>query len=426
MLRALAQQKRRGRGTLVTTHLNRLIDEQDLERVVDSLMYSDFQPSAESLSSPNAAVAGGRLWQATVLSAEAAALADEFACLHTAGSSTDLAVVPVSNGTRAITLSLTALASRASHLGLRQPRIGDNVIVPSLTWSATATAALERGLIPRLADVDLQTMTIDPSSVRHLIDDRTFAIIAVHLYNRMADVPALRELADRYGLALVEDCAHAHGASLGQIPAGATGHVGTFSLQASKPVTAGEGGLVVSTDVELMHQVASLANCGRPCRAALPLPGGNDRLPVLNAALARSQLTRFHERQIRRLRLWDALDEIADVHPGVQAFQRQDGVSPTYKWVARYSTDRIGDLASHLSRTLEVEVGRTYVPLHMKEDYRPELDPLMGPLVEADRRCYSARYPATEKVYATSLTVAHAAALDDGFADRYEHALNQL
>jgi len=409
---------------VVNTFPERLINEQDCERVINSLLHSDFQPSAQSLSSPSMRLDRDQLWQSAILSAEATELASEFAYTHTIGSSTALSVVPVSNGTRAITLSLTALASRASHLGLRQPRIGDNVIVPSLTWSATATAALDRGLVPRLADIDPRTMTIDPSSVRHLIDDQTFAIIAVHLYNRMADLPALRNLADHYGLALVEDCAHAHGASLGHAPAGSTGQIGTFSLQASKPLTAGEGGLVVSTDVELLHQVASLANCGRPCQTALPLPGGNDRLPVINAAFARSQLTRFRERQLRRLDTWDALDDAADSLPHLQPFERQDGVSPTYKWAARYNSASIDGLSDHLSRTLDVEVGRTYVPLHMDSNYRPDLDPLMGPLVEADQDRYSARYPASEEVYATALTIAHAAALDGGFAERFEHALN--
>jgi len=402
----------------------RMVNEQDCERVVNSLLSSDFQPSSQSLSAPSTGLHIDQLWQRTILSAEAAALASEFAHTHTLGSTTALSVVPVSNGTRAITLSLTALASRASHLGLRQPRIGDNVIVPSLTWSATATAALDRGLVPRLADIDRRTMTIDPSSVRRLIDDRTFAIVAVHLYNRMADLSALRELADEYGLALVEDCAHAHGASLGHAPAGSTGHIGTFSLQASKPLTAGEGGLVVSTDVEVLHQVASLANCGRPCRTALPLPGGNDRLPVINAAFARSQLTRFRERQFRRLDTWEALDEVADSLPHVRPFDRQVGVSPTYKWAARYNSANIGELSDHLSRTLNVEVGRTYVPLHMDSRYRPDLDPLMGPLVEADQDRYTAQYPASEEVYTTTLVIAHAVALESNFAERFKHALN--
>jgi dTDP-4-amino-4,6-dideoxygalactose transaminase len=404
------------------------MNEQDYERVVNTLKHSDLQPSARSLSSPNADVTGSRLWQLETLSAEAAALAAGFARVHAPQRSEELAVVPVSNGTRAITLSLTALAAGASRLGLRQPRIGDNVIVPSLTWSATATAtaALERGLVPRLADVELHTMALHPASVHRLIDDRTFAIIAVHLYNRMADVSALRDLADRYGLALIEDCAHAHGASLDQVPAGMTGHIGTFSLQASKTLTAGEGGLVVSSDVELMHQVASLANCGRPCHTALPLPAGNDRLPVLSAALARSQLERFGARQSDRVALWDRLDTAAEEIPGVLPFDRQNGVSPTYKWVARYGRGSVEELAGKLTRSLGVEVGRTYTPLHIADEYRPDLDPLMGPYVQADRDRYSTQCPVAEELYNSALAIEYGAAADANFVERYRQAVHSL
>jgi dTDP-4-amino-4,6-dideoxygalactose transaminase len=404
----------------------RIIGERDFERVVQSLAHGDLQPSSTSLSSPNADVDNNRVWQREILSAEAAALASEFATVHAPSAIPQLTVVPVSNGTRAITLALTAVAARATRLGLREPRVGDNVIVPSLTWSATATAALERGFVPRLADIDPQTMTVDPASVRRLIDDRTFAIIAVHLYNRMADVLTLRNIADEYGLALVEDCAHAHGASLGGVPAGMTGHVGTFSLQASKTLTAGEGGLVVSTDTELMYQVASLANCGRPCQTALPLPAGNDRLPVLSAALARSQLERFEERHAARVSLWEELDTVAEGLPGVRPFTRQDGVPPTYKWVARYQQSSVNDLASELSDILNVEVGRTYLPLHMNPGYRPDLDPLMGPYVLEDRARYLAAYPGAEEVYGTALTIAHGAAADLRFAGRYQSAIQNL
>lgn len=321
----------------------------------------------------------------------------------------------------------------ADRLGLRRPRAGDNVIVPALTWPATASAALAVGFAPRLADVRAETLGIDPGSVRGLVDDRTFAIIAVHLYHRLADIDELAAIAAEHGIALVEDCAHAHGASHRGRPAGSIGHAGTFSLQASKTLTSGEGGIVTTRHRLLAEQVASLANCGRPCGQALDIPSGNDRLPGLSAAFARAQLAEFGARQAARAELWAQLDKTAAGLPGVVPFPAQPWtISPTYKWAARYPLHQWGGLsldevAAALSGLLDLEISRVYAPLTGTSLYRPLNHPLAVSIHDRDE-LDPARYdcPVATALSKSVLAVEHAAALRPGFAEEYAAAVTTI
>lgn len=406
-----------------------IITDDDRARVDRYLVLSDFQPSSRALSAPCRSPRDD--WHGTALGAEQAALAHEFTEVH--GRGDDFYSIPVSNGTRAISLTLTALAAHADRLGLRRPRVGDNVIVPALTWPATATAALAVGFAPRLADVRAQTLGIDPEAVRELIDDRTFAIVAVHLYHRLADIDELAAIAAEHGIALIEDCAHAHGAGHHGRPAGSIGHAGTFSLQASKTLTSGEGGIVTTRHRLLAEQIASLANCGRPCGQALEIPSGNDRLPGLSAAFARAQLTEFGARQAARVELWAQLDETAAGLPGVVPFPAQPGtIPPTYKWAARYRLHEWGgrsldEVAAALSGLLGVEVSRTYAPLTGTSLYRPLNDPL-AVSVHGREALDPARYdcPVATELSNTVLAVEHAAALRPGFAEEFAAAVTTI
>jgi dTDP-4-amino-4,6-dideoxygalactose transaminase len=156
--------------------------------------------------------------------------AEQFATMH--GARYGLCVT---NGTHAITIALQALG-----VGF-----GDEVIVPAYTWDGTATAALAAGAVPVFADVDPDTYCIDPKAVERAITPRTKAIVPVHLALRFADMDALLELARTRGLAVVEDCAHAHGGALDGRGAGSMGDAGCFSFQESKLMTAGEACLLV-------------------------------------------------------------------------------------------------------------------------------------------------------------------------------------
>jgi dTDP-4-amino-4,6-dideoxygalactose transaminase len=195
--------------------------------------------------------------------------------------------VAVSNGT-------VSLETAFEVLGLGS---GDEVITTPFTFAATVNAALRSGATVRFADVGAD-FTIDPDAVAALAGERTAAIVPVHLYGLMADMPALMTLADRYGASVVEDAAQAHGASLDGRRAGSFG-IGSFSFYATKNVAAGEGGLL-TTDDDTAHRVRLLRNQGMVERYRYEAVGRNLRMTDLQAALAVPQLERLDETNATR------------------------------------------------------------------------------------------------------------------------------
>src|ERR1051326_3692595 len=157
-------------------------------------------------------------------------LAARFAELHSARFG-----ICVSSGSTALSVGYRAVGIRA----------GDEVIVPALTFSATAVSAMELGARVVFVDVDPRTMCISTSAVIEAINSRTKAIVAVHLGAQMADMDALIRIAKDHKVHLVEDCAHAHGAMWVHNGAGSLGDIGCFSFQSEKVMSAGEGGLIL-------------------------------------------------------------------------------------------------------------------------------------------------------------------------------------
>lgn len=185
--------------------------------------------------------------------------------------------VGVASGTDAIALALRAL-------GVGR---GDEVILPALTFSGTAQAVLHCGAVPRFADVDPVTRCLDPGAAVARVTPRTAAIVPVHLFGHPADMPALMALAERHGLAVVEDCAQSHGASLGGRALGTFGHAAAYSFYPTKNLgCAGDGGAVLTDDPDLAARLRSLRNYGfeggeRISRAL----GFNSRLDEVQAAI---------------------------------------------------------------------------------------------------------------------------------------------
>ena len=177
--------------------------------------------------------------------------------------------VAVTNGTVALKLALIAAGVGP----------GDEVIVPGYTFIATATAALELGAIPIFADVDPHTYTLDPDSVAACVTPRTRAIMPVHLGGCPADMDGLLAVAQRHGLAVVEDAAQAWGASWNGSRVGTIGQCGIVSFHASKNLTAGEGGMVLCNDPDIA--------CPGPLPEQLRPPA---RRPVVRALPAGRQL----------------------------------------------------------------------------------------------------------------------------------------
>jgi perosamine synthetase len=181
----------------------------------------------------------------------------------------------------------------ALHLALLGAGIGrgDEVIVPSFSFAATANAVAMTGATPVFADIDRATFCLDPEAVAARITSRTAAIMPVHLYGQVADMVRLREIADAAGLLVVEDAAQAHGASLDGVPAGSWGELAAFSFYATKNMTTGEGGMVVSADAAVSRRIRLLRNQGMERQYENEIAGLNNRMTDLAAAIGRVQLS---------------------------------------------------------------------------------------------------------------------------------------
>ena len=189
--------------------------------------------------------------------------------------------VGVGNGTDAIALLLRAV-------GIED---GDEVIVPALTAGYTAMAVLLAGATPVFADVDPETLTIDPASCETAITRRTAAIVPVHLYGQPADIPALQAIAERHSLAMVEDCCQAHLATCAGTPVGTRGAGGAFSFYPTKNLGAlGDGGAVITNDASIAARIQRLRNGGQSNRYVHHEAGVNSRLDELQAAVLRVRL----------------------------------------------------------------------------------------------------------------------------------------
>jgi len=216
----------------------------------------------------------------------------------------------MSNGTVTMEVALKALG-----IGW-----GDEVIVPALTFAATPYAAMAAGALPVFCDVTPDTLTIDPDQVEAAVTPRTRAIMPVHLGHQMADMDRVTEIARRHSLAVVEDCAHAHGQRWRDRGAGSFGELGSFSHQSTKLLTAGEGGTLLTDDEQLARRAHSLIDCGRPKDADEKdhTFGANYRLGELHAALLLLGLERFPAQQAERAANGRHFQELAGEIPGVR------------------------------------------------------------------------------------------------------------
>ena len=211
------------------------------------------------------------------------------------------------------------VALRASGIGW-----GDEVIVPAYTFQATASAPMAAGAIPVLVDIDPENYCADPQAVDAAVTPRTKAIVVVHLGHQMTDMDAILQIAERHNLVVIEDCAHAHGAKWRGRGAGTIGHFGSFSLQSSKLLTTGEGGVLLCRTPELAERAASIIDCGRPHDAAEKhfTFGPNYRMTELQSALGNVAVERFAEQARQRQEAAEYLEESLSEVPGVRMLRR--------------------------------------------------------------------------------------------------------
>lgn len=290
--------------------------------------------------------------------------------------------VPMTNGTVTMEVAL-----RAAGIGW-----GDEVIVPAYTFQATASAPMTAGAIPVIVDIDPNNYCLDPQAAERAITPRTRAIIPVHLGSNMADMDAIMDLAEKHNLIVIEDCAHAHGAKWNGRGAGTMGHFGSFSLQSSKTLTSGEGGILLCRTPELAAKAASIIDCGRP-HALGGGPeddsmdyqvGGNFRLSEIAAALALVGLERFPAQAKQREEMAAYMDEALSEIPGVRVLPRnpRHTTRSFYRYIFAINPAEFGVEHEVLCAALDAEgvdcwVG--YEAMHNYKLFQPQKSKLAVP-----------------------------------------------
>jgi 3-amino-5-hydroxybenzoate synthase len=259
----------------------------------------------------------------------------DFAAYHNA-----LYALAVTNGTHAIELALRSL-----DIGR-----GDEVIIPAMTYVATAMAVFNIGAVPVAVDCDPATWCISATAVEAAITLRTKAVMPVHFAGHAADMEVLQQLCLDHRLALIEDAAHAHGARWNEQSIGSFGVMSIFSFQNFKLLTAGEGGLLLVNDQALYEQSLRIANCGRmPGSRGYhhEVLGSTYRMSEFQAAVLNAQLTRLTTLGQRRARNGALLDELMAKVVGIQPQRVDDRVDhhARYMYVFTYNAAEFGGVS---------------------------------------------------------------------------------
>ena len=293
---------------------------------------------------------------------------------------------------------------------------GDEVIIPATTFVATAWAPLSIGAIPVICDLDPETFCIDPVVIEAAITDRTRAIIPVHLGSTIADMDAIMTLAEQYDLIVIEDCAHAHAGQWRDRGAGSWGHFGSFSMQLTKTLTSGEGGLITTSDPDYAEACHSLIDCGRPkddARQNFRL-GANYRITELQAALLEVGLTRLLDQQATRARNMADLDERLAQVDGMTPQRIDPRVTrrPGYLYITGFDPEAFGGIDSRqFTAALKAEgipCGTGNPPMHRYGLL--QLTERNSPVYRhhKDRLDFSSmHFPVAEHVGQTTIWVAH-------------------
>ncbi|MCL1898779.1 MAG: DegT/DnrJ/EryC1/StrS aminotransferase family protein [Micrococcales bacterium] len=298
------------------------------------------------------------------------------------------------------------------HLGLLAAGVGpgDEVIVPSFTFAATANSVALTGATPVFADIEPNYFCLDPAAVEAAITPRTRGIMPVHLYGQPADMTALLDLAAKRGLELYEDAAQAHGASLDGQMCGSWGSFAMFSLYATKNMTTGEGGMVACASDAIAHQIKLLRNQGMERQYANELVGFNQRMTDIQAAIGRVQLSKLAAWTAARQANAAFLD--ANLQGVVTPQVRPGAVHVYHQYTIRIPQDRDGAVTA-LKEQYGVGSGAFYpTPNHQLaslEHYAPGLD-----------------LPETNRAAAEVISLPVHPSLDQADLDRIVQAVNAV
>lgn len=317
-------------------------------------------PAAKPLIGDEERAAVDRVLRSGVIAQgpEVAAFESEFAD-HVVGGRT---CVAVSSGTAGLHLGLLAVGVGP----------GDEVVVPSFTFAATANSVALTGATPVFADIEPDHFCLDPAAVEGVVTSRTRGIMPVHLYGHPADMDALGAVAKRHGLAIYEDAAQAHGARWRGRPAGSFGSFAMFSLYPTKNMTSGEGGMVACAEEPVARMVRLLRNQGMERRYENEVVGFNARMTDVHAAIGRVQLAKLDGWTERRRVNAAFLDEHLE---GVVVPPVAQGAEHVYhQYTVRVADDR-DRFAKALAEEHGVGSGVYYpVPNHRLPSFGRDLD----------------------------------------------------
>jgi len=277
----------------------------------------------------------GRLIQGEKVRSFEEAFADYISVKH---------AVAVTNGTIALDVTLKALKIGP----------GDEVIVPAFSFIATSNCVLFQRAKPVFVDIDQRSFNIDPSDVNDKITAKTKAIMAVHMFGQPAKMEQLNEIAQDHDLFLIEDAAQAHGAEYKGQKAGGLGEVGCFSFYATKNMTTGEGGIIMTNNDELAKRARLLRNHGQTKKYNHTILGYNYRMTELSAAIGLVQLKKLDKINEKRIRNAKMLNEgIKKIHGLTLPYVEKHVKHVFYQYVIRveegYPLER-NELASHLKK----------------------------------------------------------------------------
>ncbi len=295
---------------------------------------------------------------------------------------------------------------------------GDEVICPSYTWICTISPVPFLGAKPVFCESDPKTMMLDPADIRRRITRRTKAIVVVHLWGWICDMDAIMELSRETGIPVIEDCSHCHGGEYKGRPVGSIGDVGCWSLQGSKPVSAGEGGVLATRRVDVFERASLAGQVNRIVGIDLNTPhyaelqpygtGMKFRAHPLGIGIASVQLKKLPELNRRRRRWVEEIEAGLRDIPGLHPIPSAEGSTRAgfYGFPVHYDKDELGGLEinqfieSSKSRGLPVWKS-TYPPLHLLPYFARGFDLFTGnrgPLVEDWKGYKRGELPVTEQM----------------------------
>src|ERR1700719_1290746 len=225
-------------------------------------------------------------------------------------------------------------------------RPGDEVIAPAYTWEGTVGPVLLVNAVPVFVDIDADTYCLDAKQIERAITPKTKAILPVHLGMRFADMDEILRIAAKHNLKVVEDCAHAHGGMWKGKGAGSMGDMGAFSFQSSKLITSGEGGVVITNNLEYMELVQSYINAGRASltdKYKKRIIGFNYRLGEFQAAVLGAQLERMPKQSTIREKNMKRFEARMTKTPGIGLLKPDPRITrlAPYGYVLKYIAEKV-------------------------------------------------------------------------------------